>query len=59
MPEALVQSARVRLARAKIAALAERTMLENLASDYRRGRDPSANLKQLLEFQDLKRRLGI
>lgn len=59
MPNALVQSARVKETRARLSALAERLVLENLAADYRRGRDPTSTLTQLLELQALKRRLGI
>ena len=59
MPNALFDSARVRIARANLAAFGERLHLENLAADYRSGRDPSGNLKLLLEMQELKRKLGV
>jgi hypothetical protein len=59
MANALVPSARVEEARARLSAFAERLVLENLAADYRRGRDPTDNLGQLLALQALKRRLGI
>jgi hypothetical protein len=51
--------ARLMEARARVAAVLERMILENVAADYRRRRDPSDNLRQLLELQALKRRLGI
>lgn len=59
MANALIPSARLQEARARLAAFVERLTLENLAADYRRGRDPSANLEQLLKLQTLKRKLGI
>lgn len=59
MTDALIPSARVVEARARLSAFAERLVLENLVADYRRGRDPTDNLKQLLELQGLKCRLGI
>ena len=59
MTYARAPSARVREARAHLSAFVERLILENVAADYRRGRDPSDNLKQLLELQALKRRLGL
>ncbi|MDO8575980.1 MAG: hypothetical protein Q7R90_01555 [bacterium] len=59
MTNALVHSARVVEARARISAFAERLVLENLVADYRRGRDPTDNINQLLKLQDLKRRMGI
>ena len=51
--------ARLKQARAQIMAFTERLVLENLASDYRRGRDPSETLQQLLRLQDLKKKMGI
>lgn len=59
MTDALIPSARVVEARARLSAFAERLVLENLVADYRRGRDPTDNLKQLLELQALNCRLGI
>ena len=59
MTNALVHSARVMDARVRLSAFAERLVLENLVADYRRGRDPTDNLNQLLKLQDLKRRMGI
>ena len=59
MTSASVPSARVMEARARLSAFVERMMLESIAADYQRGRDPSSNLKQLLELQTLKRRLGL
>ena len=59
MANALAHSARVVEARARLSAFAERLVLENIAADYRRGRDPTDNLNQLVGLQALKRRLGI
>lgn len=59
MTDALVHSARVVETRARLSAFAERLVLENLVADYRRGRDPTDNINQLLKLQDLKRRMGI
>lgn len=59
MANALNHSARVKEARAQLSAYVERLVLENLVADYRRGRDPTDNLNQLLNLQDLNRRLGI
>ena len=58
MTNARNQSARVQEARARLSAIAERLILQSVAADYRRGRDPSDNLKRLLDLQELKRRLG-
>ncbi len=59
MTDALVHSARVMDARVRLSAFAERLVLESLVADYRRGRDPTDNINQLLKLQDLKRRMGI
>jgi len=59
MANAPIHSARVVEARARLSAFAERLGLENLAADYRRGRDPTGSLNQLLKLQALNRRLGI
>ena len=59
MTSAPPPSARVLQARAQLSAFVERSMLEDLAADYRRGRDPTVNLGRLIELQVLKRRLGI
>lgn len=59
MTDPLVHSARVMDARVRLSAFTERLVLENLVVDYRRGRDPTDNINQLLKLQDLKRRMGI
>jgi hypothetical protein len=59
MANALVPSARVVEVRARPSEFAERLVLENLVADYRRGRDPTDNLNQLLKLQALNRRLGV
>ncbi len=59
MIDPLVRSARLMDARARLSAIAERLVLDSLVADYRRGRDPTDNLNQLLELQALNRRLGI
>jgi hypothetical protein len=59
MVNALDPRARVVEVRARISAFVERLVLGNLVADYRRGRNSTDNLNQLLELQTLKRRLGI
>lgn len=59
MTDPLVHSARVMDARVRLSAFTERLVLENLVADYRRGRDLTDNINQLLKLQDLKRRMGI
>jgi hypothetical protein len=59
MADAPAPSARLMEARARIAAFTERLVLENIAADCRRGREPTTNINQLLELQAFKRRLGI
>lgn len=59
MANAPINSARLQEARARLCAFIERLILESIANDYRRGRDPSDNLNQLLELQANKRRLGV
>ncbi|TAL00088.1 MAG: hypothetical protein EPO08_14755 [Rhodospirillaceae bacterium] len=59
MADAPIDGARLQQARARILAFTERLVLENTAADYRRGRDPSDNLRQLIDLQTLKRRLEI
>jgi hypothetical protein len=59
MADAPLSSARLQSARANLIAFLERLALDSLANDYRRNRDPSKSLRQLLELQEQKCRLGL
>ena len=54
-----VPTTRINEARARLVSFTERLVLENIAADYRRGRDPSANVSQLLELHQIKSKFGI
>lgn len=52
------QRARLHDARARVVVTLERLMIDSVATDYRRGRDPSNSLRQLLDLQELKQQMG-
>jgi len=53
------RSTRLREARINMLAFTERLLLENLAADYRRGRNPTKVLIDLVDLQASKEKAGI